>query len=87
MARGEEGSLGRLGIAAVGVLPLDELLRLRRAGGVIRSATPSIVTDDIARPLGARGSIPRDPDQFGTHLGVDSQRPFFLDEIGIPSVI
>lgn len=40
--------------------------------------------EDMGRVLGARGPIPRTPDQFGTHLGAASGRPFFPDEIGVP---
>jgi len=35
-------------------------------------------------PKGARGPIPRVPDEWGTHKGAVSGRPFFPDEIGIP---
>jgi hypothetical protein len=35
-------------------------------------------------PKGARGPIPRDPDEWGTHTGASSGRPFFPDEIGLP---
>ncbi|MDQ3686862.1 MAG: hypothetical protein M3430_14890 [Acidobacteriota bacterium] len=72
VARGEEGSAWRLGIAAVGVLPLGELLRLRRAG----DAAEEVV------PLGGRvvGEVSRrdfDPDAIGIpirHLTTDNIR-------------
>jgi hypothetical protein len=35
-------------------------------------------------PKGARGPIPRVPDEWGTHTGASSGRPFFPDEIGLP---
>lgn len=31
-----------------------------------------------------RGALPREPDDFGTHVGAASGRPFFADEIGFP---
>jgi hypothetical protein len=43
------------------------------------TAAPSADT-----PKGARGPIPRNPDEWGTHTGASSGRPFFPDEIGLP---
>ncbi|HEY1354334.1 MAG TPA: SpvB/TcaC N-terminal domain-containing protein [Ktedonobacteraceae bacterium] len=37
-----------------------------------------------ARPLGGRGPIPRKPDEFGTHTGAASGRPFTPSEAGGP---
>ncbi len=58
------------------------------ARGVDRTADALDAGADAARglgPKGGRGPIPRGTaDEFGSHVGASSGRPFFPDEIGIP---
>jgi len=56
---------------------------LGRAGDELSDAARA--AGHVEVPKGGRGPIPRGtPDDFGTHVGSSSNRPFFPDEIGIP---